>query len=64
MWLYKSDLFIFGGYIATKGFLPEMWKLNMKDMNSLKFEEVKFIGHKHMNQNDDEMSENQKKELK
>ena len=40
-----------------------MWKLNMKDMNNLKFQEVKFIGHKHMNQDDDQMSDNYKKEL-
>lgn len=49
VWVYKSDVYVFGGYVATKGIVFDMHRLSMKDMNDLEFKEVSFVAQKHLN---------------
>lgn len=63
VWTYKTDVYVFGGFIASKGLVFDMHVMSMRDMNDLSFKEVSFVPLKHLNQKDSDMTENQKKEL-
>jgi hypothetical protein len=49
VWTYKTDVYVFGGFIASKGLVFDMHVMSMRDMNDLSFKEVSFVPLKHLN---------------